>query len=125
MKKNASSLLLLIAVFSLGVIGTVVATSIFKTGKQMLESPSKSKNVLGELTQSIGSPSSLLNTALVSDVIQNTKDTVSQKTSEVEKTIVKTVEKEIATMTQSQIDAIQLQICTQWGVVTVSPTNKP
>lgn len=124
MKKRASKLLITVAVISLIVIGVVIASGLSKKlNTKETSDKLQNSNVLGELTKSLSS-SSLLNTNTVSNTIENTKETVSQKANEVEKEILKTVEAQITTLTQSQIQSVKQQICTDWGIVTPQPTKK-
>ena len=62
---------------------------------------------------------------IVQNTVESARETVSQKAVELEKTIVAAVEKEIANITKSQMDALKLQICRDWGVVGVSVTPAP
>lgn len=124
MKKRTSKLLITVAVLSLIVIGAVIASGLSKKFNSKKTSDElQNNNVLGQLTQSLNN-SSLLNTNTVSNTIESTKETVSQKANEVEKEILKTVEMQITTLTQSQIQSVKQQICTDWGIITPQPTKK-
>lgn len=123
MKKHTPKLLIGAAILSLLLIIAVVATGFGK--KISLKEPpetQKKSDVLGELTKSLGN-STFIDTNVVANTIEDTKETVSTKAKEVEKEIIKTVEKEVTTMTQSQINSVKLQICQNWGVITPQPTK--
>lgn len=123
MKKHTPKLLIGAAILSLLLIIAVVATGFGK--KTSLKEPpetQKKSDVLGELTKSLGN-STFIDTNVVANTIEDTKETVSTKAKEVEKEIIKTVEKEVTTMTQSQINSVKLQICQNWGVITPQPTK--
>jgi hypothetical protein len=127
MKGNSQIILSLLAVISLVVIGIVVFRGITQN-KPAKVAGITDGNILGDLINKDTPPT--LPPAVksfVQNTIQNTKETLSQKADELKKTIVADVEKQVADMTQSQIDAVKLQICRDWGVVSVSatPTKKP
>lgn len=79
--------------------------------------------VLGESIQSLDE---LNVNNPVNQFVQNTmegaRESISLKAADLEKSIVASVEKEIANITKSQLDALKLQICRDWGVVSVSTT---
>ena len=82
--------------------------------------------VLGESIQSLDElkENNPLN-RFVQNTIETTREKVASKASDLEKLIVATVEKEIANITKSQMDALKLQICRDWGVVSISPSPTP
>ncbi len=128
-KDKKRNLLLILAVISLVVIATVILMGFLQTKKA---SPtSTSEQVLGEIAQSDNNPSP---TSFVKDmvkntlnntqsIIENTKNTVTEKVIEVEKNILQNAKDQVNSLTQSQIKTIQTQICTDWGVV-AAPTSK-
>ena len=86
----------------------------------------ENKNILGEEISSKISPTQAIDlNRFASDTLQNVKETAGQKVTEVQKTVLTTVEKEISTLAQSQVDALKLQICRDWGIVPISPTKTP
>lgn len=128
MKKRGqkSRLIFLLAIISLLTCGTIVTIGYLRNNpKNNPPKESTSPSVLGETTADIASKTVTDVNNLVQDSIQNTKETLSQKTSEAQKTIIQTIEKEISNLTQSQVEALKIQICRDWGVITVSPTVKP
>lgn len=126
MKGKRSAILFFLVIFSLVAIGAIIATGILKSRLSTNEKKIKDSTILGEMTQSQTSPTTtIINNRFVQETLQNTKETLSQKATEMEKSIVKTVEKEITNLTQSQIDSLKLQICRDWGVVTPLPTELP
>lgn len=126
MRKRKSFLLPLVAVVSLLSIGGVIATGMLKKNPLTnLKKPAQIVGVLGETTQLLETPTPALIDRLIKETVENTKNVVSQKTQEVEKTILNTVEHEAANLTQSQLDALKLQICRDLGVVSPAPTKQP
>lgn len=119
MKRQKSGLLLLLVIISLLAIGGILFTGILKNKPKNDIKKDNNPTVLGEniISETTKLPSSVDVDRLVSDVIQSTKDTVSQKTAEIQKSVITNIEKEITNLTQSQIDTLKLQICRDWGVV--------
>ena len=123
-KDKKRNLLLILAVISLTAIATVMLMGFLQAKKA---SPASSaKQVLGEIAQSDNNPSP---TSFVKDMVKNTlnntqtileqtKNTVTEKVVEVEKNILQNAKDQLNSLTQSQIKTIQTQICTDWGVVT-------
>lgn len=108
MRKQQASLLLLLSIVSLLGVGTILVTGLLKNKPKSITTQNNNTSVLGEKTADIN--------RIVSDTIQGTKDTVSQKTTEVQKTIVNNIEKEVSNLAQSQIETLKLQICRDWGL---------
>ena len=122
-KDKKRSLLLILAVISLIAIATIMLMGFLQTKKA--NPVSTSEQVLGEVAQSDNNPTptsflpdivknTLNNTQTI---IENTKNTVTEKVVEVEKNILQSAKDQVNTMTQTQIKAIQTQICTDWGVL--------
>lgn len=123
MKKKSRNILLGLVILSLLFIGGVVTTSFLKS-KPQEKTPPDGNNVLGQTTQLITTAPTVLDNVnnLIQASLQNTKEIVSQKVVEAEKTILNTINKEISTMTQTQVDNLKWQICRDLGVVSTSPT---
>lgn len=122
-KDKKRSLLLILAVISLVAIATIMLMGFLQRKKA---SPASTSNqVLGEIAQSDSNPSptsfvknmvkNTLNNSQT--IIENTKNTVTEKVVEVEKNILQNAKDQLNSLTQSQIKIIQTQICTDWGVV--------
>ena len=63
---------------------------------------------------------------IVKEVWNNSKDNVSEKVDSAKNEVMQSVQKEITNLTQSQIEALKLQICQDLGVVPKpSATPKP
>ncbi len=124
MKKKSRNILLGLVILSLLFIGGVVTTSFLKSKPQEKTISPDGNNVLGQTTQLISTAPTVLDNVnnLIQSSLQNTKEIVSQKVVEAEKTILTTINKEISTMTQTQVDNLKWQICRDLGVVSVSPT---
>jgi len=132
MKKNKITILSAVAIGSLLIIGIVMATGVLnkKPGSQAKINPVP--EILGEFAQASTTPTTptpINVNQLVQDSWQSTKEvvlhTASEKVTEIEKTVVNTVNKEITNLSQSQIDALKLQICRDLGVITAVPTKQP
>ena len=125
MKNRTPVFLSILAVISLLIIGFVMFKGIL-TRKPKNLAGSLGLNILGEFTKGENAPTvpPAVNT-FFQNALQNTKDTLSQKAVEIEKTVVATIEKEVAQMTKSQVEAVKLQICRDWGVIGTTPTKTP
>lgn len=118
-KKQASTILFILALICLLAIGTILASGIIKNRSKNQNQAKKpiDSNVLGEIIeQQISSAPSKINN-FFGQPIEETKEVVSQKLTEVEKQVVTNIQKEISSLTASQIDALKLQICRDLGVV--------
>ncbi|MBI3380166.1 hypothetical protein HY029_05415 [Candidatus Gottesmanbacteria bacterium] len=123
MKRQQASFLIIISIISLIGIGFVVARGILKNPPQI---PFRKINVLGESIQSKIEPTSTLNVdQFIRDAFQGTKEVAQQKAGEIQKSVMSTVEKEISTLTKSQVEALKLQICRDWGVISLIPSKTP
>ncbi len=126
MKRQKSTFLFILVILSLLSIGGIMLTGILKSKPQEAAKKEEKKDVLGEEISSKVSPTTAVDlNRFVQDTLQNTKEVAGQKVSEVQKTIVNTVEKEVSSLAQSQVDALKLQICRDWGVISVTPTKTP
>lgn len=130
MKKNTAKVFLALTILSLTAIGIILIGGLIKNKPKEQNLVKKGSDVLGEAAQNLfnqATNSSLDNAVqnTLQNTIQNTKEVVSERVLDTEKTILKEVEKEITNLTQSQVEVLKLQICRDWGVVTVSPTPKP
>ncbi|MBI3955079.1 hypothetical protein HY338_01440 [Candidatus Gottesmanbacteria bacterium] len=123
-KDNKRSLLLILAIISLITIATILLMGFLQTKKV---TPTSSNQVLGEIAQSndilIPSPTSFVQDMVkntlnnTQTIIENYKNTLTEKVVEVEKNILQNAKDQVNTLTQSQIKTIQTQICTDWGVI--------
>jgi uncharacterized protein HemX len=130
MKKNQTTILTLLSITLLFVIIGISIFGFLKKKNNDLNNNLGATNVLGEAAQSLSSSSVIPN---VNDIVQNTiqntvnatKETVTQKLSEVEKTIINTINQEVANMTKSQVDALKVQICKDLGVIPSTASATP
>lgn len=74
-------------------------------------------NVLGELIEPQITTAATQINRFIQGPLEETKETLSQKLVEMEKEIVNNIQKEITTLSQSQIDSLKIQICRDLGVV--------
>lgn len=125
MKGQKSILLFILAIVSLLGIGGILLTGILKSKPKEVKNTNDQK-VLGEEISSKLTPTSAIDVnKFVQDTFQNTKEVAGQKMVEVQKTILNTVEKEVSSLAQSQVDALKHQICRDWGVIKSSPSPSP
>jgi hypothetical protein len=125
-KQQKSALLAGLAIIVLLAIGAILVMSILKNRSKNEDKNKKDSTVLGETTTIEATPTPFVDVnQLLQSTYQTTKDTVSQKVVEVQKTITADIEKEITNLTQSQVETLKLQICRDWGVVTIVPTKSP
>lgn len=125
-KQQKSALLTGLAIIVLLAIGAILVMSILKNRSKNEDKNKKDSTVLGETTTIEATPTPFVDVnQLVQSTYQTTKDTLSQKVVEVQKTITSDIEKEITNLTQSQVETLKLQICRDWGVVTIVPTKNP
>lgn len=125
MRRKKTGVLLGITILSLLAIGGVVLFSFIKKPKDIVKDAVLS-SILGETTSisPTNSPSNYLD-SLVKDTVNNTRTVISEKMAETQKNVITTIEKEVNNLTQSQIEALKLQICKGWGVITTYPTPSP
>lgn len=122
MKENKNRILIFLSILSFLTVGGILIKGEIK--KQSLpEKIHDTSFILGESVQSLEElkENNPVN-RFVQNTIETTRETVALKAAELEKSIVATIEKEIANITKSQMDALKLQICRDWGVVSISPT---
>lgn len=118
-KKQASVILFLLAIFCLLAIGTILASGILNNKTQQKEGAKRQidTNVLGELIEPQITTATTQINRFIQGPLQETKETLTQKLVETEKEIVNNIQKEITTLTQSQIDSLKIQICRDLGVI--------
>lgn len=93
--------------------------------ENILNKNTENNLILGASTDSIpNSMFSLFNSA-VDTSLQNTKENLSGKAKDVEKSVMATVESEARNLAESQVKALKLQICTNWGVIPATPSASP
>lgn len=125
MKGQKSTLLFILTIISLLGIGGILLNGILKSKPEKVKTTSDQK-VLGDaISSNIASTSTNDVNKFVQDTFQDTKEIVGQKAVEVQKTILNTVEKEVSSLAQSQVDNLKQQICRDWGIVSSSPTKTP
>lgn len=126
MKKNRAAILTALSIILLFSIIGISFFGFLKKKKSDLLNNFGGNNVLGETVQSLSSSEIIPN---VNNVVQNTvdatKETVTQKFTEVEKTVITTINREIANLTKSQVDALKIQICKDLGVIPSTPSATP
>ncbi len=122
--KRPSRFLLVLSLVSLAAIGIVLVNGIFRRAKSQKETKKTEANILGETISIIPTQAASFE-SFVQGALDNTTNIVSEKFTQVEQTVLKTVEKEITNLTQSQVDNLKLTICRDWGVITIAPTKNP
>lgn len=125
MKGQKSALLFILAILCLVAIGAVL-TSGFLKNKPQEEVKPQGQKVLGEEVSVSTTQTPVIDVnKFIKDKFQDTKSEAAQKVTEVQKTIISTVEKEISNMAQSQVTVLKEQICRDWGVISPIPTKTP
>lgn len=83
-------------------------------------------NILGS-TIHLNTPQSSSFSPFLQNSLDSAKGIATQKFVEIEKSVAQTLEKQVADLTKSQINAIQTQICRDWGVISPipSPSSQP
>lgn len=123
MGKWQQKILLILTIVSLTVLGTVVTEGYIKNRmRQNIKDPFTA--VLGETDSQKILGNSTTFSAFFQDTISNTKEVVSEKVIEVERNILSSIQNEIQQLSQSQIQSLKLQICTDLGVIS-QPSPKP
>lgn len=121
-QKKQSLVLLTLAALSLLSIGIIFTTGALKGKPKVEEKKPERLDILGEMAETkISQPSSVDVNRFLEEAAQDTKEAVSQKVTEVEKAILTTIQEKISDLTQSQIKALQYQICKDWEVITPAP----
>jgi hypothetical protein len=92
-----------------------------KTGINLKGVLGEQSSILQNAASDIASPINLK----IQNTLDNAKVAVSEKTIEVEKMIISTLEKEVADFSKSQVDNLKLQICKDWGVISITPAQSP
>lgn len=125
MKKHRSRLLLALVIISLLAIAFILLSGILTNSTSKKDQNSANvPDILGETSFLNETPTPLFNlNQTVRNTFDNTKEIVTQKMVETQKNLVSSIEKEISTLTQSQIETLKFQICKDWGVIDVSPTR--
>lgn len=127
MKKSKKTLLSILAISCLLVIGGVLTIGMLKNHLKRAKKED-GLQILGETTQLTNTPnlpSSEDVNQFVQETLESAKEKVVEKVKEAEKTILETINKEVENLTQSQIEALKLQICRDLGVITTAPTKNP
>jgi chemotaxis protein CheY-P-specific phosphatase CheC len=122
-KKTASSVLFGLGIISLLTIAAVLISGIIKnrTNNQNQAKKDSASSVLGEIIEQQISAAPTKIGQFLQEPLEQTKEVVSQKITEVEKEIVTNIQKEMTSLTASQIETVKLQICRDLGVITPAP----
>ncbi len=127
MRKRSSKILLAVSIIFLLAIAGIIVSGVLK-GRTNTKSESVDyPEVLGQAIESQIIPTAEESVrGVVQEVWQNSKEEVGQKVETVKNEIMQSVQKEVSSLTQSQIDALKMQICRDLGVLpSVTPTPKP
>lgn len=122
---NKNLLKSFIAIAILGTIGTVVFLN-----RKNIRNNNFTTRILGQTTTNLTPTPTLINiNELFKKSLNKTKETVinsaTEKANEVEKTVINTVNKEISSLTQSQLENLKVQICRDLGVISPVPSITP
>lgn len=124
MRNQGSKLFFALATISLVVFLGVIFVGSMKKASQ-IDLANQASKVLGAITNISGQGENEGVKRKVQKVVEDTKETLSQKAIEVEKDILTKAEKEISDLTQAQIKAVKTDICRNWGVISPVPTLTP
>lgn len=128
MKNRPPKILLIITVICLLGIGSIILKGLVSSknsSKKIIDT--NYPEVLGQTieTQLIPAAESGIKD-IAKEVWDNSKEDVSEKIDTAKNDIMRSVQKEVTSLTQSQIDALKLQICRELGVLpTTTPAPKP
>ena len=127
MKKRSSKILLAISVICLLAIAGMIISGLLKGRPDTKNNNTNYPEVLGQAIDAQIIPAAEDRVrGIVQEVWQNSKEEVSQKTETVKNEIIQSIQKEVNSLTQSQVDALKVQICRDLGVLpTVNPSPKP
>lgn len=118
MKTNSSFLLAGLAGVCLLGIGLVVVTNFIKHPPVFDLKKEVQTRILGQQTiQAILTPAQKNVKEFIQNAVDSSKDVMTQKVLEVEKKILTSIQKEVSTLTENQIEALKVQICKDLGVV--------
>lgn len=127
MKKRSSKILLALSIICLLTIAGIIITGASKrktnVGSKNIDYP----EVLGQFIDSQIIPTVEDSVrGIVSKVWQNSKEEVGKKMETVKNEIMQSIQKEASNLTESQIDALKIQVCRDLGVLpSITPTPKP
>lgn len=127
MKRRSSKILLGLSAICLLAIGGIIFSGLLK-GKNSQDSKNQfHPEVLGQIVDSQIIPTAESGVkGVVQEVWQNSKEEVSQKVETVKSEIMQSIQKEVNSLTESQIDALKIQVCRDLGVLpSIPPTPKP
>lgn len=126
MKGQKSRIIFILALLSLAGIGTILTVSYFRKQTPPAGPVPSLQNILGDTIENNIAPTSVAGiNRIVQDSLTNTREVLSEKLMQVEKTILEEVNKEVQNLTQSQVTALKVQICKDWGVIETTPTPNP
>ena len=119
MKSSNRLVLIPIALLCFFVIGYILIK------ENILNKNSAENTVLGGQTDS--QPRSMFGflNGIVDDTVTSTKENLSGKAQDVEKSVMATVETEAKNLAESQVTALKYQICANWGIVPATPSTNP
>jgi hypothetical protein len=107
-----------LATMCLAGIGLVLLGNFLKNPPKINLQNEIGTRVLGQQTiQALMTPASENVKLLFQNTIESSKDIVKEKVNEVEQTILTNIQKEVTNLTDTQIDALKLQICKDMGVI--------
>lgn len=125
MKTRSSKILLTVSIICLLVIAGIIIFGILKNrnNTKNIDYP----EILGRSIDSQIIPTAEDNVrGVAQQVWRNSKEEVSQRIETVKNEVVQSVQKEVSSLTQSQIETLKLQICRDLGVLpTITPAPKP
>ena len=126
MKKKYSKILLGFSAICLLAIGGIFFSGLLKGKNSQDLKDQFHPEVLGEIVDSQIIPAAESGIkGIVRETWQNSREEVSQKVETVKTEIMQSIQKEVSSLTESQIDALKIQVCRDLGVLpSTTPTPK-
>lgn len=126
--KGNSKFISILAFISLLTLVGIFVTGQLKNRQKSKENNSNNQNVLGETFESLADPNSFSGIknsvqGSVQHTLDNTRDILSQKVVETEKVILESINKQLTTLTKSQVESVKIQICRDLGVLPTITAN--
>lgn len=126
MGKHFSNILKGLALVCLGAIIAIVGINYIKQLPTFDMRKAIATRVLGESTfQNLTESGQSGVKEIIQDTIDSSKVALASKAGEIEKSALTSLQNEAVSLTNSQLTALKLQICKDWGVITPSPVLTP
>lgn len=115
--KGRRTLLTIIAIVSLATIGVVLSKGFLQNKPKEFQRNFQRNNIENVLGEQFTNDAQHFVQTTLENTLASTRETLSQKTAEIEQQILTQVQKEITTLSENQINALKTQICRDLGVL--------